>query len=130
MSGKKRYTSGRDICISTFLITTMVLRLFIENAALFTVLAVFSFIAAVYDVYLSVEENYGCYRKFLVVRGAFLVGAVTCVIVVAVFVILSRGASTKVIDELSLLALFASLPKELHCRLLGNYIQGNKENGI
>lgn len=127
MNEKKRYKSGRDICISAFLIATMILRFFTENAILLAIFAVISFVAAVYDVYISVEEKYGYYKKFLVVRGAFIISAVICTIIAASIIIFKFEVGSLVVDELSMLALFASLPKELHCRILGNYIQSSKE---
>lgn len=128
MNEKKWYTSGRDICISIFLIATMILRIFTENATLFAVFAFVGFIAAVYDIYISTKENYGYYSRFLIVRGAFIIGCAICTIIVAIIVILNCSVSSLVVDELSILALLASLPRELHCRMLGNYIQNKEKN--
>ena len=131
MNGKVQYKSGKDICISVFLIVTMILRLMTENTNLFAIFALISFVVAVYDIYVSVEERYGHYgRRFLIVRGAFIVGAAIGAVAVAITAIFKCNISTLVVDELSILALLASLPKELFCRLLGNYIHRNEGNKL
>ncbi len=128
MNKYKPYKSGRDICISVFLIVTMILRLATENASLFAAFALISLIAAVYDIYIAIERDYSYYRRrFSIVRGAFIVGGVFCTIIVAITVIFRWKVNALVVDELSILALIASLPKELHCHLLGKYIQGSEE---
>lgn len=127
MNEYKLYKSGRDICITVFLIVTMILRLMTENASLFAFFAVISFVAAVYDVYIAIEKDYSYYgRRFLIVRGAFIVSGVFCTIIMAIAVIFRWEINTLVVDELSMLALLASLPKELHCYLLGRYIRGSE----
>lgn len=128
MNKYKPYKSGRDICISVFLVVTMVLRLVTENASLFAVFALISLVAAVYDIYIAIEREYSYYRRrFSIVRGAFIVGGVFCTIIVAIAVIFRWNVNALVVDELSILALLASLPKEFHCHLLGKYIRGSEE---
>ena len=123
MNENRQYKSGRDICISVFLIAIMILRLVTENTALFALFALISFIAAVDDIYVAIEREFSCYRtRFLIVRGTFVVGAIVCTILV------SWNINPLVVDELSILALLASLPKELHCYILGNFIRGSEEN--
>lgn len=129
MNENRQYKSGRDICISVFLIAIMILRLVTENTALFALFALISFIAAVDDIYVAIEREFSCYRtRFLIVRGTFVVGAIVCTILAAVAIIFSWNINPLVVDELSILALLASLPKELHCYILGNFIRGNEEN--
>lgn len=131
MKEYKPYKSGRDICISAFLVVTMILRLVTENAGLFAVFALISLVAAVYDIYIAIEREYNYYRRrFSIVRGAFIVGGAFCTIIVAIAVIFRWNVNALVVDELSILALLASLPKELHCRLLGRYIRGSEEKQL
>lgn len=127
MSATKQYKSGRDICVSVFLIVTMILRLKTSNTSLFTFFAFISFIAAVYDIYVTVERDYSFHKKrFLIVRGAFLIASIVCTVLVSVAVLLQWKIDSLVVDELTILALLASLPKELHCHLLGKYIRGKR----
>lgn len=129
MNENRKYKSGRDICISVFLIAIMILRLVTENTVLFAGFAFISFITAVYDIYVAIEREFSCYRtRFLIVRGTFIVGGILCTILVAVAVIFKWNINSLVVDELSILALLASLPKELHCYILGNFIRGSEEN--
>ena len=129
MNENRKYNSGRDICISVFLIAIMILRLVTENTVLFAGFAFISFITAVYDIYVAIEREFSCYRtRFLIVRGTFIVGGILCTILVAVAVIFKWNINPLVVDELSILALLASLPKELHCYILGNFIRGSEEN--
>lgn len=129
MNENRQYKSGRDICISVFLIAIMILRLVTENTVLFAGFAFISFIAAVYDIYVAIEREFSCYRtRFFIVRGIFIVGGIVCTILVAVAVIFKWNIDPLVVDELSILALLASLPKELHCYLLGNFIRGSEDN--
>lgn len=128
MNKYKTYKSGRDICISVFLVVTMALRLVTENASLFAVFALISLVAAVYDIYIAIEREYSYYRRrFFIVRGVFIVGGVFCTIIVAIAAIFRWNVNALVVDELSILALLASLPKEFHCHLLGKYIRGSEE---
>lgn len=129
MNENRKYKSGRDICISVFLIAIMILRLVTENTVLFAGFVFISFITAVYDIYVAIEREFSCYRtRFLIVRGTFIVGGILCTILVAVAVIFKWNINPLVVDELSILALLASLPKELHCYILGNFIRGSEEN--
>ena len=125
---KKQYKSGKDICVSVFLIVTMILRLLTENTELLTIFAVVGFIVAIYDIYTEVEKNYNYYgKRFFIVRGGFIVAGICCAIAVASMIILKIEVDTLVLDELSILSLLASLPKDLHCHLIGSYIRGRKE---
>lgn len=129
MSVNKQYKLGRDICVSVFLIVTMLLRVITSNTGLFAFFAFVSFIAAVYDIYVTVERDYSLHKKrFLIVRGAFLIGAIICTVLVTVAVVFQWNIDPLVVDELSILALLASLPKELHCYLLGKFIRGREDN--
>lgn len=129
MNENRKYKSGRDICISVNGIAIMILRLVTENTVLFAGFAFISFITAVYDIYVAIEREFSCYRtRFLIVRGTFIVGGILCTILVAVAVIFKWNINPLVVDELSILALLASLPKELHCYILGNFIRGSEEN--
>lgn len=131
MNKDNQYKSGRDICVSVFLIVIMILRLVTENTNLFAFFAFISLIVAICDIYVEVERRYGYHRKrFLIVRGGFIVGGIFFAIIVAIMVIFRWNVSSLLVDELSILALFASLTKGLHCRLLGKYIQGSEENKL
>lgn len=127
MNRKMRYDFGRDILISVFLIVTMIARCFTENVNLFAFFALVSLFAAIFDIYITIEKEYIYYRRFYVVRGAFIVGGILSMIVLAVLIIFKWKINSLVMDELSILALLVSLPKELICYLLGMYIQGKKE---
>lgn len=131
MNEDKPYKSGRDIFICVFLIATVILRLATENTSLLAVFAFISFAVAVYDVYIAVEKYFSYYRRrFLIVRGAFIVGGVFCAIIVAIAVVFRWDVNSLVVDELSILALLASLPKELYCHLLGKYIRKSEEKQL
>ena len=104
---------------------TMILRLVTENTGLFASFALASLVAAVLDVYIAIERDYRYYgRRFMIVRGAFIVCGVLCTVGVTFAVFLRWEVNAVVVDELSILALFVSLPKDLHCHLLGKYIRG------
>ena len=127
---KGRDKLGLDIFMFVFLLTTIITRFFTENTNLFAFFAFISFSVAVYDIYAEIEIEYKDYgKRFFIVRGAFIVSGILCAVIVSVITMFGFAVDPLVVDELSILALLACLPKNLYCYILRKYIHGWEENG-
>lgn len=129
MKREKEYKSGKDIIVMVLLIVSMVLRLCTEKPGILVIFSFISFVVAAWDIYSEVEDTYGYYKqRFLIVRGTFILGAGLCAVIVMVVFFCNVSISKLAADELSILALLVSLPKDMYCYVLGKYIQGKGDD--
>lgn len=126
----RQHKFGIDRCVIAFLCVAMISRIITEDVSVIAFFSVISLGVAIYDVYDVVEKEYRFYERFYIVRGGFIVGAVISTILIGIIAFFKTGISNLLVDELSILALLVSIPKDYYCYLLGRFIVGNEVKEI
>ena len=116
-----------DLLTFVFLSIIIILRILEKDSGSIGILTYISILIALYDLYVKVEKEFFDYgKKFLEIRGCFILIEILGTILFALIIAGVITLSAKTVDLLSVIALLISLPGELHCFLIGNFIKQNR----